>query len=76
MNQGDPISDSDVLACLRQDDGGTLEAIKAEGWRLVHAARQATGPAVEHARSAAETWFWQHTVDLLGPPPSQGGAPK
>jgi hypothetical protein len=47
------------------------EAMLAEGRRLVLAARRATGPAVEHARSAAETWFWQNTHRLFGSEPHQ-----
>jgi hypothetical protein len=46
------------------------DRLKVEGWRLVREARMATGPSVESYRSAAESWFWQHTTELLGKPPT------
>lgn len=45
----------------------------AEMWRLIHAARAATGPAITQARYEVEAFFWQHTVEILGPPPTNCG---
>lgn len=64
-----PPSWRDVGILLRALEGNYV--VKAEGRKLVQQARAATGPAVEHMRSATETWFWEHTAELLGPFPSE-----
>lgn len=53
-----------VLGGAEYSDCGWLE----EGRRLVMEARSAQGPAIEHLRSAAETWFWANTHRLFQPP--------